>query len=58
MFTEHTMVILNKDKPDLGLFAGDVGTIIHVYNDAYEVEFINRNHVSTVLTDVEIRNVQ
>jgi hypothetical protein len=36
-------VQLNEDRPDLGLKAGEVGTIVHVFDtaDAYLVEFIN-----------------
>jgi hypothetical protein len=38
---EHQRVVLTVDLPDQKLNAGDVGTIVHVYNDgrAFEVEF-------------------
>ena len=40
MIHEHDRVILTIDLPDSHLAAGDVGTVVHVYQDgaAYEVE--------------------
>ena len=41
MINEHDLVILTGELPSLGLKAGDVGTVVHVYRDAaaFEVEF-------------------
>jgi hypothetical protein len=38
---ELDSVVLAVDRPEWGLVAGDVGTIVHVYGEgeAYEVEF-------------------
>lgn len=38
---EHKRAILTVDLPEHQLRAGDVGTIVHIYNNgaAYEVEF-------------------
>lgn len=38
---EHDLVVLTIDRPDHGLEAGDVGTVVHCYDDgeAFEVEF-------------------
>lgn len=38
---EHDCVVLTFDRPEDGLEAGDVGTVVHVHlhADAYEVEF-------------------
>lgn len=38
---ELESAVLLVDKPELGLRAGDVGTVVHVYGDGegYEVEF-------------------
>ncbi len=43
LFTEHSRVILTEDLPDLGLAAGNVGTVIHVHRDppGYELEFFS-----------------
>ena len=39
---EHDSVVLTRGLPDHGLEAGDVGAIVHVYEDgkAFEVEFV------------------
>jgi hypothetical protein len=41
MIKEHERVVLTAPVPALGLEAGDVGTVVHLYGDglAYEVEF-------------------
>ena len=31
MIAEHSMVVLNCDKPSSGLYAGDVGAVVHIY---------------------------
>ncbi len=42
LFRELDVVVLRKDLPDYGLQAGDLGTIVHVYQQGnfYEVEFL------------------
>jgi len=42
MITEHDRIILIADLPGEELRAGDVGTVVHVYDGAiaYEVEFL------------------
>ncbi len=41
MIREHDLVALTCDLPADGLQAGDVGTVLHLHNDAaYEVEFV------------------
>ena len=41
MLNEHDRVVLKSAVPGNGLVPGDVGTVVHVYQDgvAYEVEF-------------------
>ena len=41
LLKEHSAVVLRFDIPELGLLAGTVGVIVHVYPGglAYEVEF-------------------
>lgn len=38
---EHDCVVLTRHRPEDGLEAGDVGTVVHIHRDgaAYEVEF-------------------
>jgi len=40
---EHDLVVLTHGRPEHGLEAGDVGTVVHCYGDgeAYEVEFMS-----------------
>lgn len=42
MFDELDTVVLKKDLKEHGLKKGDLGTIVHVYDDkkAFEVEFV------------------
>lgn len=42
MINEHDCIVLTQNLPDEGLQAGDVGTVVHIYQDgaAYEVEFV------------------
>lgn len=42
MIKEHASVVLTVDIPAVGLEAGDVGVVVHVYpnGEAYEVEFM------------------
>ena len=42
MIKEHDSVVLTADLPSAGLVSGDVGIVVHTYEDekAYEVEFI------------------
>lgn len=42
MFRKYDRVVLTEDLPGLGLQAGDVGVVIHVYpaSAAYEGEFL------------------
>ena len=53
MIKEHERVVLTAPVPALGLEAGDVGTVVHVYRDgeAYEVEFVTlEGRTAAVLT--------
>ena len=42
-FPEHSLVVLKRALPRLGLKSGATGVIVHVYDDgnAYEVEFVS-----------------
>ena len=41
MIEEHDRVVLTEDRSEQDLQAGDVGTVVHVYEEetAFEVEF-------------------
>ena len=60
MIKEHNRVVLTASLPAHGLVAGDVGTVVHVYEDgkAYEVEFFTLDgHTAEVVT-VEAKQVR
>jgi len=43
MFNELETVVINKDIPEYGLISGDIGAIVHIYENSsvVEVEFIS-----------------
>jgi len=43
MFRDLDLVVLTRDIEENGLKSGDVGTIVHCYNDnkGFEVEFVS-----------------
>lgn len=60
MIHEHDRVIFTKDLPKYHLAAGDVGTVVHIYEHsaAYEVEvFTLDGHTFDVVT-VEAAHVR
>ena len=53
MITEHDRVVLTAPVPNERLEIGDVGTVVHVYDDgkAFEVEFTALDgHTAAVAT--------
>ena len=53
MIREHERVVLSVPVPEHGLKEGDVGTVVHLYEDelAYEVEFVALGgHTAAVVT--------
>lgn len=57
MIKEHKRAVLIVDLPLIGLKAGDMGTVVHVYpNDAaYEIEFftLDRHTIDVVTVAAE-----
>jgi len=60
MIAEHAMVVLNFDKPASGLFAGDVGAVVHVYSNgaAYEVEFVDGDGTTVACITLDAKDVR
>jgi hypothetical protein len=54
MFKEHDRVVLTSDIPHNGLKAGDVGTIVHIYQhgEAFEVEFLTLDDDTAAIATV------
>ena len=57
---EHDRVVLIIPRADDGLLAGDVGTVVHVYDDgkAYEVEFVALDGHTTAVVTIEVGQVR
>jgi hypothetical protein len=60
MIKEHERVVLRTAVPAEGLEAGDVGTVVHVYQDglAYEVEFTTLAGATAAVVTVEAAQVR
>ena len=57
---EHDRVILTTDLRKEGLYAGDVGTVVHVYEGekAFEVEFVTLIGETVAVVTVPARQVR
>ncbi len=57
---EHDRVVLEFDIREHGLEAGDVGTIVHVYDQgkAYEIEFVSLNGQTIAVATIEAQKVR
>jgi len=65
MIPEHSLVVLDCDPlecnpPQVQLNRGDVGTIVHVYNQGrgYEVEFVDGGGRTVALVTVAANDVR
>jgi hypothetical protein len=60
MLKEHERVVLKTDVLAEKLRAGDVGTIVHVYNDgkAFEVEFVTLDGKTAAVVTLETAQVR
>ena len=58
-FRELDTVVLARDLPDLGLRAGDLGAVVHVYApEAIEVEFVTASGRTEALVTLAARDVR
>jgi hypothetical protein len=53
MIKEHDRIVLTEPVPADGLEVGDVGTVVHVYGNAYEVEFTTLDGKTAAVATVE-----
>jgi len=60
MIKEHDRIVLKSDLPAERLKAGDVGTVVHIYEDglAYEVEFTTLDGDTAAVVTVEKSQVR
>ena len=57
---EHDTVVLTRDLPQHSLRAGDVGAVVHVYQQgqAYEVEFVDGSGQTVALETLDASAVR
>jgi hypothetical protein len=60
MITEHDRVVLTAPVPKERLEIGDVGTVVHVYDDgkAFEVEFTTLDGHTAAVATVDAAHVR
>lgn len=60
MTKEHDRVVLTASLPGHGLKPGDVGTVVHLYEDglAYEMEFVALDAHTAAVTTVDASQVR
>lgn len=60
MIAEHTLVVLDCDPPEPQLSRGDVGTVVHVYQNGtgYEAEFVDGGGRTVALITVDAADVR
>ena len=60
MIKEHDRIVLTTEVPDVGLKAGDVGTIVHVHTggEAFEVEFFTLAGKTAALATVRADQIR
>jgi hypothetical protein len=60
MIKEHDRVVLKSDVETERLVAGDVGTVVHIYENgaAYEVEFLTLDGKTVTVTTLEASQVR
>lgn len=60
MLKEHDRVVLMTPVSEEGLESGDVGTVVHVYQDgqAYEVEFVALDGHTTAVATLETSRIR
>lgn len=63
MINEHEIVVLTEDVADVGLEAGDIGTVVHVHKGGagYEVEIMTlagETVAVVTLRPAQVRSIQ
>jgi len=60
MIEEHDRVVLTENLPEQDLQAGDVGTVVHIYEGgaAFEVEFFHLDGRTVAVETVEASAVR
>ena len=59
-FTEHDLVVLANDKSQEGLRSGDIGTIVHAYEnpEKFEVEFSTASGNTVAVLNLDVNDIR
>ena len=55
---ELDTVVMRRDFPESGVRAGDIGAVVHVYDGAFEVEFVTASGRTEALCTVHAADVR
>ena len=55
---ELDTVVMRRDFPESGVRAGDIGAVVHVYDGAFEVEFVTASGRTEALCTVDAADVR
>jgi hypothetical protein len=58
MIEELDVIALRTDHPEHGLVAGEKGTVVMIFDDAYEVEFVNEDGTTRVMAPFAMEDVE
>jgi hypothetical protein len=60
MINELDLVVLTRDIEDHGLKSGDVGTVVHCYDDniGFEVEFVTAEGRTIAVLTLTIKDIR
>lgn len=58
MIEELDVVALKTAHPEHGLLAGARGTVVMIFDDAYEVEFVNEDGTTDVMAPFAMDDVE
>lgn len=60
MIRELDTVVLTRDLPEYGLNRGDIGAVVHCYEDdaAFEVEFVTGRGETVAVVTLESKDVR
>ena len=60
MIIEHDIVVLSMDIPEHGLTKGDVGVVVHCYDEqkGFEVEFVTAGGATIAVLTLTKENIR
>ncbi len=60
MIIEHDIVVLSMDIPEHGLTKGDVGAVVHCYDEqkGFEVEFVTAGGTTIAVLTLTKENIR